>query len=198
MTYYWERFAPSRLPPGDQLAALRRGANGEPGAVPSMWPFLSLDADGGTDDGGRASTLLVAEHHALVLFAFHQQSQPSFVQRQGVRMSQQLRRLHATGRYSQGAVDRRFYAAVSASEVTQVVHHLRGLVRQLRSLTGATGFDYTRLASDLLDWQTPEHQSRVRRSWGLAYHRQTPDGDDDLSPAPTSFDQPTSTPEGAR
>lgn len=181
-SYYWNRFGGERQPPGDELAALRRGVSGEPGCAPSMWRFMSADA---------AGYRLAAEHHALALFAIHQQSQPGLVHRRDVPMARQFRKLQTSGRFSEDAVNRRFFAAVTASELTEVVHHLRGLVRQLRSLPGPTGFDYTRLVEDLYGWHFTEGRNRVRRAWGLAYHRAAAD---DIQPEAPPEASPTEAP----
>ncbi len=184
---YWERFAASsargettsRLPPGDELAALRRGTSGGPGTVPSMWRFYTPDW---TDEraGLGAPFSLVAEHHALVLFAIHQQSQQVLVHQPGKPIGQAIKALHTSGRFAPAAVDRRFFAAVTAPEVAEVAHHLRGLVRQLRSLQGPAPFDYSGLCRDLRWWHDPACRDAARRRWGMDYYRPTPDGPDTL------------------
>lgn len=178
--WYWERFVgpdgswrqPRGGPPGEDLAALRRGANGEAGAVASMWPFhvvvvpeerLQPRADTWSEPPE-----LAAEHHALVLYAHHQQSQGTPVHRHGIGLGHALRKLHR--RYSEKAVDRRFFATVTADEVDELAYHLRGLIGQLRSLQPTAAFDYSWLVEDLYKWHQPERRHAVRRRWGLDYY----------------------------
>ncbi len=175
--FYWERFD-GGVPAGAELAALRRGVSGEPGCVPSMWPYLRPAHGSAPDPGLRELDELAAEHHALVLFALHQQSKSHLVHQRRVPMAHELRKLFTIGPFSEAAVDRRFFAAVGASELGEVVHHLRGLVRQLHSLPVETAFDYTRLAEDLRWWPEAAGRNRVVRAWGRAYHRAELHADD--------------------
>lgn len=169
-SFYWERFlsegAPKQ-PPRPDLAALRRGVNAEPGTVPAMWPFYST-----WQDGDERPWRLDAEHQALTLFAVHQQSTSYLVHRPKLPFAQTLAKLHASGKFSKDAVDRRFYAAVTSAGIVEVGYHLRSLVRQLHSLDIPTPFDYTALYRDLEGWQFAERRSRTQRRWGLEYNRQ--------------------------
>lgn len=186
---YWNRYtdgegawhAPDRTPPGEELAALRAGAGRDPGTVPSMWPFATADVDDVYSDPNRdrwdPPFRAVAEHHALVLYAIHQQSQPRPVHRKGIGVGKAIRRLHEDDSFSEDAVDRRFYAAVTADEISELTHHLRGLIRQLRSLKAPASLDYGLLEDDLVKWHNPNQRDRVRRRWGRDYHaRPTPMG----------------------
>ncbi len=158
--FYWERQSNQGIiRKGGELAALRRGINAAPGTTPSMWPFYVT-----SDEGPR----LDAEHYALALFAIHQQSKDRLVHKPGVSLGASIRQLHA--RYSEDAVDRRFFAAVTAPELGEVVQHLRGLIQQLRSISASAPFDYTRLVWDLSVWHVPEKRQGVQRRWGLRYH----------------------------
>jgi len=148
-------------PPGEDLAALRRGIGRRAGTVPQMWRYYAkLNA------AGHVTAQLRAEHLALTLFAVHQQSQPQPVYRDGVGFGVAVRALRASGKFSEEAVDRRFAAAATATSLSEVAAHLRGLITQLR---GVSGLDYTRLFRDLLDWQDPEARAGIRRRWGSQY-----------------------------
>jgi len=171
---YWRRYSDDRPPPGDQLAALRAGEGRDPFTVPSMWPFLSeMGEDAFSSprrDGFEAPPAVVAEHHALVLFAVHQQSQGHLVHRKGESLGNAVKRLHTSDRFSKEAVDRRFYAMVTADDLKEMTHHLRGLIRQIRSLPTPVRLDYDQLVEDLRAWQSPFERDRVRRRWGRDYH----------------------------
>ena len=178
--YYWERFDGGRLPPGEDLAALRRGIDREPGSIPAMWPFYArLQADGGV------SPALRAEHLALTLFAVHQQSKNTIVHEGGVGLGSALLRLRLDGKFSEEAVDRRFAAAATATSLTELAVHLRGLITQARALDH-TRLDYTQLARDLRLWQNPERVGSIRRRWGAQYFaaRMVPGATDDPASHP--------------
>lgn len=181
-TPYWYRYSdggptwrdPRRTPPGEDLAAMRIGEGREAFTVPSMWPYLTKIADDGFADPRTDSRQLpapvVAEHHALVVFGIHQQSQALPVHRKSAGLGEAVKRLHTSDRFSEDAVGRRFYAAVTADELGELTHHLRGLVRQLRSLPGVVPLDYDRLQDDFRRWQQADTRAQVRRRWGRGYH----------------------------
>jgi CRISPR system Cascade subunit CasB len=177
-------------PPGADLAALRRGVGREPGSVPAMWPFYLM-----TNPDGTWTREYAAEHAALTLFATHQQSQARPMHRRAVGLPTAVLALRqhrpATAATAQAAaaaegqtdrqtpdwskidaVDRRFNAAATSADLTELVMHLRGLVTQLRGI--GQPLDYTRLYQDLRDWQYPSRVSRVRRRWGMQYFTRTP------------------------
>lgn len=183
--HYWDRYVDgdgqwrgTHRPPGEDLAAMRRGIGRQPGTVPAMWKLHQVTYEGRPSDPDWVSPQYEGEHHALTLYAVHQQSRmrpgDPPAHQPGVSIGVAIRALQAglperdEGRAS--AIDRRFYAAVTATSVDEVAHHLRGLVRQLRALGRVVPLDYTQLAEDLADWRHPDSRDRVRRSWGLAYH----------------------------
>lgn len=192
-SHYWDRFVTDdgrwkgeKRPPGEDLAALRRGLGREPGTVPEMWTFHQVAVPEDQAKRGWLSGLYEAEHYALTLFAVHQQSSgptSAPVHKPGVGVGTALRALHASrggaGAEASKAIDRRFYAAVTANTRAEVAHHLRGLIRMLRSRTTSVALDYTQLVQDLRAWDFPEQRDRVRRAWGLQYHSSA----DDPSPA---------------
>lgn len=163
-------------PPGEVLAALRRGLDREPGSVPAMWRYYStLQAD------GRLTPLLEAEHLALSLFGVHQQSRRTLVHRPGVGVGAAARGLHEGGRYSQSAVDQRFATMATAATPATAAHRLRGLVAQMRATPEIPGLDYSRLVRDLRGLSAGDEQAaRIRRQWGAGYlirARQQPPAD---------------------
>jgi CRISPR system Cascade subunit CasB len=184
--YYWTRYTDGDgswrkrddAPPGAELAALRRGAGREPGSVPQMWPFYThLTAD------GRMSSVLRAEHVALTLYALHQQSRTQPMHREQVGVGTAMLALRRSDRFSADAVDRRFAAAATATSLTEVAVHLRGLVTQLRVI--GQSLDYSRLVQDLRGWQDPERRGDVRRRWGSQYFARPNDTATEKGEAPT-------------
>ncbi|MTV26251.1 type I-E CRISPR-associated protein Cse2/CasB [Nitriliruptoraceae bacterium ZYF776] len=188
------RWRGSERPPGEDLAAMRRGARREPGTVPGLWGLHARLGDDRWADAEHVgvSPSLAAEHHALVLFGFHQQGLDRPVHRRGVGVGRAIRDLRDSGRYSPEAVERRFFAAVTAETVDEVAEHLRGLVQQLRVLrrAGDRGvLDYSRLMRDLERWHDPERRGGVRRTWATQYET-PPRGQGDAAGDQTSEDDP--------
>ncbi|MFJ7996899.1 type I-E CRISPR-associated protein Cse2/CasB [Streptomyces sp. NPDC096310] len=161
-------------PPGEDLAALRSGLGRPAGTVPALWPFYTSPVD------GQVTPELEAEHAALSLYGLHQQSQSCPMHKPGVHMGTALRTLHRSGRFGEEAVDHRVAAAVHTSSVTALVHRLRGLITQLRSVQQP--LDYDRLLQDIKRWHYAESRQSVRRDWGLAYHAWSARGDKEAPP----------------
>jgi CRISPR system Cascade subunit CasB len=130
-----------------------------------MWRFYRTWAERSLD----------AEHHALVLFAVHQQSQRRLVHQARAPLGRAIRQLHA--KFEAAAVDRRFFAAATASTLEEVTYHLRQLLRQTHALSHPALVDYTRLYRDLAGWYDPQRRRRAQRRWGLAYYRSPESGD---------------------
>ena len=70
-------------------------------------------------------------------------------------------------------------AVATATSVDEALVHIRGLVAQLRS--AQRGFDYARLADDLLKLLNPERAESVRLAWGRDFYRITTAADEDSS-----------------
>lgn len=149
------------------LAALRRAVTGTPGEDPRTWALTVADVSPwARDDEPTAAEQ--AAHAALTLYAVHQQSQGRAMHVRGRGLGSAVR---ALGRLTnaEDAVRRRFEALGTAATFPELMHHARGLVRQLRS--AGVPLDYGRLARDLLDWQDPGRTASVRLRWGRDYHR---------------------------
>ncbi|WP_241840021.1 type I-E CRISPR-associated protein Cse2/CasB [Frankia sp. CcI49] len=162
--HFWERKHADGRPDGAKLAALRLGANREPGTVPQMWRYYTT-----LNHHGNMTAALRAEHVALVLFAVHQQSQPTLMHTRGISVGKAVAGLRDSGKFSPEAVDRRFTAAATATSLNEAAHHLRGLVRQMRNLPNPQRLDYTQLYWDLVAWQDPAKVGGIRRRWGSDY-----------------------------
>jgi CRISPR system Cascade subunit CasB len=169
--HYWSDFAAGvadasktvRLPEGSDLASLRRGAGRQPGDVPQMWRFYREFPD----KPGTVTDRLRAEHHALVLFGFHQQSQHALMHVPGVSFGGAMRQLRAKDRYSEDALARRFTVAAAAPTIDGLAWLLRQSVVQLRHED--LGIDYDLLFDQLRSWRYPESRARTRRRWGQDY-----------------------------
>lgn len=179
------------------LARLRGAVAREPGEVPEIWS-LTIDGVPGAprpgDDSPTAEERAV--HAALTLFALHQQSRAEPMHRRDVGLGLAVRRLEARrpGRSEadKSPVRRRFDAVVLADTFGEVVHHLRGLITQMRA--DGIALDYAQLADDLLRLQRPGGAHGVRLRWARQYHHT--DHTDPADPATeASNDAPVPTPE---
>jgi CRISPR system Cascade subunit CasB len=173
------------------LARLRRALGKPAGSVPEVWEYTvgavpeSLRWD--RDEPSRAEQ---AAHAALTLFAMHQQSMPVPAHVHGVSLGRAVGQLAAGGEQSADAVTRRFMAVATATSVDEALVHIRGLVAQLRS--AQRGFDYARLADDLVKLLNPERAETVRLAWGRDFYRTRPVSTD--TPETHDTTEETSTP----
>lgn len=160
--WYWENFTPDDPYAGADLAALRKGLGREAGDVPQMWRFYrSVTSDGAT------SRRLTAEHAALALFALHQQSRRTCMHHPGTGLGLAARYLRLSGKHNPEGVDRRMQQVATATDVEELIGHLRGLVTLLRSIDQP--LDYTQLRQEIERWHFPERQPRIRSHWGSDY-----------------------------
>lgn len=155
------------------LAKLRRALGKPAGSVPEVWAYTvgavpeSLRWD--RDEPSRAEQ---AAHAALTLYAMHQQSMRVPAHVHGVSLGQAIGQLAAGGEQSAEAVTRRFMAVATATSMDEALVHIRGLVAQLRS--AQRGFDYARLADDLMGLLNPERAAKVRLRWGRDFYHTDP------------------------
>ncbi|WP_228567116.1 type I-E CRISPR-associated protein Cse2/CasB [Nocardia sp. SYP-A9097] len=173
---YWNRFIdndtgewkdPKKLPPGEDLAALRAGLGRDVLTVPKMWPFYTSPVDDELARIGEASARQRAEHAALALYGLHQQSQRIPMHRKNIGLGTALLALRRHDNASTQAVDRRVAALATATSVPALLMRMRGLVGQLRDIRQP--LDYDRLLTDLAVWPWPDGRQRVRRSWAQGY-----------------------------
>jgi CRISPR system Cascade subunit CasB len=180
------------------LAHLRNAANADlrMGSVPeACWlPEELLERGWKLDEPSPTERAL---HSAVTTWAVHQQSLSEHRMHQpGTTFAQAVQRL-ALRRRSEGrnedTIHERFLSIGAVITYGELMHDVRGLVRQLRD--ERIGFDYGIFADDLRTFQdgtyTYSGQSgpeRVRDKWGREYWRSKPDG-------PTSADATTDTDE---
>lgn len=161
-------------------AQLRKAITRPAGSDPAIWSVTALydDPRGLPDEPTREET---AAHLALCMWAIHQQSRPTAMHvpdRPFARAVAELARRRGTDETD--PVRRRFDAVATAADLSETVHHLRGLVTQLRA--EGLSIDYGRLAEDLVHLGHPGVRSNVLRRWGREYHARPAD-DTTTSPA---------------
>lgn len=155
------------------LARLRRGVGHVPGEMPELWgEFLLELPEELMGHGAQISRAEWAVYTALTLFALHQQgkdrkAQPMY--QQGISLGAAANRLIIRENEDRERIARRFYPAATATDMTELSHHMRGLVTLLRAQ--GIPMDYVRLATDLYDFQNPERVNSVRLRWGEDFCR---------------------------
>ena len=147
------------------LARLRGGARRTPGELPELLEYTTPDPElFGVQHGEAPTHVEWAVHLSLAMFATHQQSHRDRpMHKAGNGFGTAVGHLAHAGS-SETAVRRRFSAAATAIDMTELSEHVYGLIGRLRQ--HAIALDYGRLASDLFAWQTPEAAIGVRRVWG--------------------------------
>lgn len=159
-----------------RLAVLRRANL----ASPALWASLgSLPATlvGNGDEPSRGE---IAAGHSLQLFALHQQSRRTkSMHAPDARLGVALRRISGAAE-ADPALVRRFQAMSQSSTIDGCVHHLRGLVGQLRA--AEQPLDYGLLAVDLWDFQSPGRRNAVRLRWSRGFYTYRPPRTDATDP----------------
>lgn len=152
------------------LANLRNGVGKSPGSIPAIWEITVGELPGARRDTSTEATHEErAAHAALTLYAFHQQSRTESMHVRGIGLGHAIDRLAPGASDERPAVRRRFDAVATATNFDEAMHHLRGLVGQLRS--ARIPLDYGQLADDLVWLQKPATADRVRLSWARQYYR---------------------------
>lgn len=166
----------SRMPDKGELKAemawLRRGVGAAPGEKPELWSVLF---DGFPEElmskNGIPTRAEWAVSLALTLYALHQQGRDPKqepMHEKGQALGTAVRRL-AGSEERLPAVRRRFNAFVTAADMPECAHYLRGLVQLLRA--EGIPLDYVRLTEDLYWFQTEAGARRVKLRWGQDFYR---------------------------
>ena len=157
------------------LARLRRGLGHTPGEFPELWgDYLLGMPEELYGHGTEISRAEWAVYIALTNFAFHQQgkdrkSEPMHCG--GISLGMAAARLIHNEGEDRERIARRFYPVATASDMTELSQHLRGLISLLRS--EGIALDYGRLAGDLFLFQDPDTADSVRLRWGEDFCRKS-------------------------
>lgn len=167
-----------------KLACLRRGIGKAPGSMPELWDVtLAGMPEELYSRDGTPTRAEWAAYTALTLFALHQQGsdmKQHLMSVEDVSLGTAVRRLvHSDGDIER--VKRRFDAVVTAEDIAEFTHHLRGLVQLMKS--EGIPLDYPALAADIYLFQSDGARDRVRLRLGQDfYRRQEQDGDAAMEP----------------
>ena len=143
-----------------ELAKLRRGIGHAPGELPELWGGLLQGMPASFYGTNGPSHEEWAVYLALTLYALHQQSNDTVcVSQLGCTLGRAVRRLAeqtvASGQdWTESSILRRFNALATAEEITEISHHLRGMIQLLRAAKpDSIPLDYPQLAVDLYGLQ---------------------------------------------
>jgi len=167
-----------------ELAKLRRGIGQPPGALPELWGAFLQDMPESFEGGEKGpSHEEWAVYLALTLYAMHQQSNETDCMHQpGETLGRAVRKLTERNAaseqdWTESSVLRRFNALATAQEISEISHHLRGMIQLLRSAKGESiPLDYAQLAVDLYKLQCDDPcnsqvSANVRLRWGQDLYR---------------------------
>ena len=177
-----------------ELAKLRRGIGHAPGELPALWGSflqeLPKELWGRETAAGECREPSEAEwavYLALTLYAMHQQGNDRPMNCPGNTLGRAVRQLaerNSAGQdWTEASVLRRFNALATAEEITEISHHLRGMIQLLSAAKdGGIPLDYPQLAADLYELQCADPRyaqtpANVRLRWGQDLYR-------DPKPAP--------------
>lgn len=160
-------------------AKLRRAIGKSPGSVPEIWELTLSDMpEEWQSRYGKPGFAEKAVHTALTLYSLHRQGKGRSMsvgektadgKEDGDSFGAAVARLIERDDSRFEAVKRRFNAAATATEFTELAHHIRGLVQLLKSEDVV--INYPRFACDLYFFQMDEHVDRVRLRWGEDFYR---------------------------
>ena len=165
-----------------ELAKLRRGIGHAPGELPELWGSFLLEMPEEFQSSSGPSAAEWAVYLALTLYAVHQQGNDRPMNCPGSTLGRAVRQLAerntATEQdWTEASVLRRFNALATAEEITEISHHLRGMIQLLRAAKdGGIPLDYPQLAADLYELQCtdpryPQIPANVRLRWGQDLYR---------------------------
>ena len=138
-----------------ELAKLRRGVGHRPGELPELWGSFLLGMPEGFQGNNGPTAAEWAVYLALTLYAVHQQGNDQPMNRPHSTLGRAVRQLaerntSAGQDWTEASVLRRFNALATAEEITEISHHLRGMIQLLSAAKdGAIPLDYPQLAVDL-------------------------------------------------
>lgn len=155
------------------LARLRRSAGKPAGSVPDVLEYTlapEFALEWAKDEPSWAET---AAHHAMTLYALHQQSVSKGMHKPGPSVGRAMRGLISGSSFEPThPIARRFAILGTSDSFDELIHHLRGAVQLLRG--ARLPLDYGLLTTQLVAWQHRGGPDRVRLVWGRDFHLSNP------------------------
>jgi CRISPR system Cascade subunit CasB len=162
------------------LARLRRGIGRDPGFDYSLERYLGVPEHllgYRPADDSQAADSEYAVHHAVTLYALHQQSRRERMHVDGRGLGMALAGLVRESSGPDG-VRRRFAALGTASTYHESIYHLRSLITMLRE--HQVPLDYGLLADDLRALRRTDGRPKMQAAWGREFFRSRPGKDTDM------------------
>ena len=147
-------------------ARLRRAIGKSPADVPDVWEVTLPDFETYAPADG-ISAAEWAIHTALSLYAMHRQGTNSAVYMEGEGFGKAVASLIKEDE-NRDAVTRRFNAAATSAEFTELANHARSLIQLLKQVSNKP-IDYPRFATELYLFQRG-NADRVRLKWGRDFY----------------------------
>lgn len=166
------------------LAALRGTDPVRDDRILMAWESVFDDAPaeliGSGDTPTKPERVIVAGLH---LYAVHQQSRTIPMHVQGAGLGTAIRKLAnpSDAESREKPVMRRYHALSTATEFPEMMHHLRGLISQMRASN--ISLDYAQLSSDLYSLMDERTRTRVRLAWARDLTRRAKPEDADTTSA---------------
>lgn len=165
-----------------KLASLRKATSTNSSNSIEAWSFVFEDID--EEFLGKSSKLTYEERaivSALELYAIHQQGQHESVDYQDGEYWENIGYSLASLRNSENknSIDRRFNAMITSSTFEELLHHLRQMIKLLKSNSKNTRINYSRLAKDLYKFLLG-YQDDIRLTWARTYYGRNIKVEDDI------------------
>lgn len=155
-----------------KLASLRKASSKNSRHSIEAWSFVFEDID---EEFLGTSEKFTYEERAILstleLYAIHQQGQHESVDYQGGENWENIGYSLASLRSSENknSIDRRFNAMITSSTFEELLHHLRQMIKLLKSNSKNTRINYSRLAKDLYKFLLG-YQEDIRLAWARTYY----------------------------
>ena len=166
-----------------EMAELRRGIGHAPGEIPQLWGSFLAEMPEEFQGRKTASHEEWAIYLALTYYALHQQGNEADMNHEGYGLGKAVRLLAERNTSAQdwedSSVIRRFNAVITARDIHEISHHLRGMIQLLRGAKGGgIPLDYPQLAADLYGLQCDipglEHiPADIKLRWGQELYANT-------------------------
>jgi len=152
------------------LAILRRGIGKGMSEAYDAW---SIVLDGMPEElmskSNAPSESEMAIYTALTLYSLHQQSSSYRVNIQDRSFAEAVRSIMTD--YNKDGIKRRFDAAVTSNDLTELSNHARGLIQLIKSSKKQIRFNYPEFASDLYSFQYPDGAEKVLVRWCQDFYK---------------------------
>lgn len=155
------------------LANLRNSIGRPLSSTIDIWPIVFEQMpEKFLGKGGRLTDEEMAILTTLQIYALHQQGRPNSVNRRSEKgewnnVGTSLKSLRVG--VDTTAIDRRFNTMITASSFEELTHHLRQMVRLLRSRSPEVAIDYARLGNDLY-WYLKMEDDKIRLKWAKGFY----------------------------